>query len=470
MFLTENVLPRVRELWEDFLPTLCKYVEIPNCSPLFPGYHSPEETERAVQLLFSWAQTQPIPGLAVEIVRLPGRTPLIFAEIPGTGPDGTILLYGHLDKQPPFLPWRENLDPYTPVREGDRIYGRGVADDGYAIFASLTAIRALAEQNIPYARCVMIIEASEESGSPDLPFYFEALSKRIGTPDVVVCLDSGCGDYNRLWLTTSLRGLVIGYLKVAILTEGVHSGEASGIVPSSFRIIRQLLSRIEDEETGEIFYEEFYGDIPNERFFEAHAVADILGDTLEKQFPWVKGGKPGVDSRPEMMLNRTWYPALSITGQEGMPSLEKGGNVLRPFTTLKLSLRLPPTVDPETAFQFLKEILEESPPYGAEVSFTLDHYAAGWSAPLLSSWLKDSLDESSNAYFGHPMVAMGEGGSIPFMKMLGDQFPEAQFLITGVLGPHSNAHGPNEFLDIPTGEKITAVVADVIASHGRVNE
>ena len=457
-------------IWEqEILPALDEYIRIPNRSPAFDtAWREAGHMDRAVELIAGWCKRQPLAGLTVEVVRLAGRTPLIYMEVPGTvgtSAQDTVLLYGHLDKQPEFAGWREGLSPWTPVRKGDKLYGRGGADDGYSAFASLTALRLLAEQNIPHARCVILIEACEESGSYDLPAYIEALAPRIGSPSLVVCLDSGCGNYEQLWMTTSLRGMIAGNLHVEILNEGVHSGDASGIVPSSFRILRRLLSRIEDENTGEIRIAELHCPVPPERVAQASATAAALGKEVYSKFPWVSGAQPVSEHHHELILNRTWRPALSVTGIEGIPDLASAGNVLRPRTTVKLSLRVPPSINPKHATEILKKVLEKDPPYGAKVRFEGEKASIGWDAPPLSSWLLEAVQSSSQAFFGQPAMAMGEGGSIPFMGMLGEKFPAAQFLITGVLGPESNAHGPNEFLHIPTGKKLTCCVAEVIAQH-----
>ena len=458
-------------IWEqEIVPAVSEYIRIPNKSHAFePNWRETGHMDRAVALIEAWCRRQPIPGLTVEVVRLPNRTPVILMEL---GPkdaasNDTVLLYGHLDKQPEMVGWREGLGPWTPVREGDRLYGRGGADDGYSSFASLAALRLLHEQGIPHARCVVLIEAAEESGSTDLPAYIEALAERIGTPSLVVCLDSGCGNYEQLWTTTSLRGIVAGELKVEVLSEGVHSGDASGVVASSFRLLRQLLSRIEDERTGEILVRGLHVEIPAERLAQARASAEVLGDEVISHYPWMKGMRPVSADRFELVLNRTWRPALAITGADGLPSLQSAGNVLRPQTTLKLSLRIPPRLDPKSATLALKRALEVDPPCGATVSFTGDKASTGWDAPPVAPWLERAMDAASQSYFNKPAMSMGEGGTIPFMGMLGEKFPEAQFLITGVLGPHSNAHGPNEFLHIPTGKKLTCCVAAVIAAHCR---
>lgn len=465
---TARVMRYVSDLWDaEIVPQLMEYIRIPNKSPMFDkDWASHGHMDAAVKLMETWARAKLplLPGATLEVVRLEGRTPLIYIEVPGQS-DDTVVLYGHLDKQPEMTGWSEGLGPWTPVLKDDKLYGRGGADDGYAIFGSLAALLALQEQTIPHARCVILIEACEESGSYDLPYYVDHLAQRIGNPSLVVCLDSGCGNYDQLWLTTSLRGMTGGELTVQVLEEGVHSGDASGVVPSSFRILRDLLSRLEDAETGRIKPKELYAEIPPQRTEQARAAAGVLGKALYEKFPFVEGMQPVTEDLTELVLNRTWRPQLAVTGVDGMPPLESAGNVLRPKTSVKLSLRVPPTLDGAKAGEFVKRLLEQDPPYGAKVSFKLEKDGSGWNAPQLSPWLEQAVAEASQHYFGAPAAYMGEGGSIPFMGMLGSKFPQAQFLITGVLGPHSNAHGPNEFIHIPTGKKVSAVVAEVIARH-----
>jgi len=456
----------VDQKWNDeIVPELMEYIKIPNKSPHFdPDWEEHGYMENAVQQIFAWCNKQDIPGMKAEIVRLPERTPVIFMEIPGQS-DDTILLYGHLDKQPEMTGWADGLGPWVPVLRGDKLYGRGGADDGYAAFGSLTAIMAVQKEQLPHARCVVIIEACEESGSYDLPFYIEHLSDRIGTPSLVICLDSGAGNYEQLWLTVSLRGLAAGTLRADVLNEGVHSGYASGVVPSSFRVLRQLLSRLENETTGQVLPDYLHAEIPAQRLDQTREVAEALGDKVFSAYPFTEGTRPMAENNFERLLNRTWRPALSVTGADGLPSLASAGNVLRPHTSLKLSMRLPPTVDGDEATRKMKQTLEENPPQGARVQFHPDQAASGWNAPAVAPWLHASLDKASLAAYGQGVMYMGEGGTIPFMAMLGDAFPRAQFMITGVLGPNSNAHGPNEFLHIPFARKLTGCVAQVICDH-----
>jgi len=463
---TEKTQLFVRKMWKDsVVPELMQFIRIPNRSPLYdPEWQKNGHMDKAVSLIERWCRAQSIGGMTFDVVKLEGRTPLIFIDIPGDSSD-CVLLYGHLDKQPEMTGWREGLSPWAPVIVEDKLYGRGGADDGYAVFAAVTAIQALKDQQAKRARCVIIIEACEESGSYDLPFYIEALADRIGIPSLIVCLDSGCGNYDQLWCTSSLRGIVVGDLTVELIKEGVHSGEGSGVVASSFRVMRQLLSRLEDEKTGKILVRDFHVDVPRPVAEQAAYTAQVLGNAVYTKFPLLQGVRPVDESPIELVLNQTWRPALAITGASGLPALQDAGNVLRPMTAVRVSLRIPPGCDAMNAGKRLKSLFETDPPYGAHVKFEVGQTAAGWSAPKMSPWLAESIDRSSESFFGKRAAYMGEGGSIPFMDMLGKRYPKAQFLITGVLGPGSNAHGPNEFLHIPTGERLTCCIAHVLADH-----
>jgi acetylornithine deacetylase/succinyl-diaminopimelate desuccinylase-like protein len=454
--------------WDgEIVPALVDYIRIPNKSPAFdPDWAAHGHMDAAVALFEHWARAKlPLfPGATLEVVRLPGRTPVLLIEVPGAGGD-PVLLYGHLDKQPEMAGWMAGYGPWTPRLDGERLYGRGGADDGYAMFGALAALAALRAQAIPHARAVILIEACEESGSPDLPYYVDHLAPRLGWPSLVVCLDSGCGNYDQLWLTTSLRGMAAGTLKIRVLEEGVHSGHASGVVPSSFRILRRLLSRLEDEATGAIRPSELYAQIPPERIAQAREAASVLGEEVYTEYPFTPGVTPTGEDLAELVLNRTWRPQLAVTGIAGLPAPIDAGNVLLPFTEAKLSLRLPPTIDGEAAGAALAKLLTSDPPYGARIEFEGGSNATGWNAPALAPWLGRSLAQASEAAFGRPPAYMGEGGTIPFMAMLGEKFPEAQFVVTGVLGPHANAHGPNEFLHIPTAKRISLVIARILADH-----
>ena len=459
---SSQVRRTVREIWQrSIVPALVEYVRIPNKSPAFePDWQALGHMQAAARHLAGWAEASGVRGLAHRLVTLPGRTPVLVCEVPGTGA-GNVLLYGHYDKQPEFDGWAPGLGPWQPVIKDGRLYGRGGADDGYACFAALTAIEALQEAGLPHPRCLVLIEGCEESGSFDLPHYMDVLDGEIGTPDMVVCLDAECGNYDQLWLTTSLRGAVAGTLTVRVLTEGVHSGAAGGIVPSSFRLLRQLLARVEDAASGKLI-DALEVAIPDAARQQAAAVAATLGDMNIGRFPWAGATGPGPASAADLVLANTWRPSLAVVGIDGAPPTAVAGNTLRPFTAAKLVLRLPPTLAGESAAAELKALFEQDPPHGASVAFECDQAQSGWHAPPTAPWLQSALEEASTACFGAPLMTMGTGGTIPFMTMLGERYPEVQFVVTGVLGPHSNAHGPNEFLHLATGERITAAVAHVL--------
>ena len=462
--------------WDsDIVRQLTDYIQIPAKSPGFDkDWAANGYIETVLRNAAQWVEAQKVEGLKLEIVRLPGRTPVLFFDIPATRAESaqTVLMYGHMDKQPEFTGWRNDLGPWTPKYEDGKLFGRGGADDGYAVYASIAAVQALKAQKVAHPRIVGIVETCEESGSYDLLPYIDLLRPRLGDVALVICLDSGAGNYDQLWLTTSLRGMASGTLKVEVLTEGVHSGDASGLVPSSFRIMRQVLDRLEDSASGRLLPASFHCEVPAERLAQAKATAAILGDEVYKRFPWAHydcGGStsfalPTTTDPVQALLNRTWTPTLSVTGAEGFPALKDAGNVLRPYTAFKLSLRLPPLVDAASAVAEMKALLEDNAPYQAKVTFESNGGATGWNAPGTAPWFEQALNAASQAHFGAGVGYIGQGGTIPLMNMLSEGFPKAQMMVCGVLGPKSNAHGPNEFLHVPYAKKLTAAVAQVIAS------
>ena len=464
----ERLQSRIVRTWDDsILERLIAYVRIPNKSPMFdPQWERHGYMEAAVQLMAEWCRAQKVPGARIEVRRLPGRTPLLVVDVPGEL-EGCALLYGHLDKQPEFTGWLPGLGPWEPVIRDGRLYGRGAADDGYAVFSSLTAIAALKEQQVRLPRCVLLIEACEESGSVDLPAHLAALGETLGEPSLVVCLDAECANYEQVWCTTSLRGNLVGTLRVRVLTEGVHSGMATGIAPTPFRILQQLLARLESPVTGDVLLDELQASIPRDRREQASAAAQVLGGEVAAKLPWVRGAQPLSNDPTELIINSTWRATLAVTGADGLPPVLSAGNVLLPELAVKLSLRLPPTCDAERAVRAVREALEREPPYGAQVSFEEPSANGGWNAPTFAPWLEESIARASRAVYGKTAVNIGCGGTIPFMGMLGERFPRTQFFITGVLGPHANAHGPNEFLHIDYAKKLTACVSLVLADHAK---
>lgn len=455
----------------DALPTLIEFGAIPSLSPMFDEHWADTgHLEDAATLLSNWALSRKIANLDVAVHHLEGRTPMLVITVESTAPEtqserGTVILYGHLDKQPPLGDWSEGLGPFTPTRRGDRLYARGVSDDGYAIFSALSAIEAMERNDIPHARCVVLIEASEESGSSDLEAYLDDLADHLGDVELLICLDSGALTYDRLWVTTSLRGVLNLEVTVRVLEQGQHSGSTSGVVPSSFRILRQLLDRLEDSATGEVLVPEMHVEIPESHRRAAHDIAEEFGDVIAREIPVAEGVELMGSNAEDRILRRTWFPTLSVIGMGGIPSPDIAGNVLRPYTTVVLSFRLPPSADSHRAEEAVRRLLTTDVPSHAQVTITHVNPADGWVSPELAPWLASALERASLDAFGRTVGFTGEGGSIPFLGSLAKRYPGVQFVATGVGGPQSNAHAIDEMLDLPTAVGVTNAVVTVLEAH-----
>jgi len=453
------------EFEKSVLPGLCDFIKIDNLSPFFdPEWNSNGKLEKAAEFLLNWVNAQGVKGLNSEILKDEDKTPLLLVEIDANGSDKNFLMYGHFDKQPHFSGWAEGLGPTIPVIRDGFLYGRGAADDGYAVFSAVLGLKAVQEQGLKHGRVVIIIEGSEESGSPHLVHYIDKLKDRIGAPDLLVCLDSGALDYDTLWITTSLRGNLIVDITCEVLEEGVHSGAGTGLAPDSFRILRHILDRIEDSKTGKV-NDIFHVEIPKQRIEEAKKVAELKKDHILEHVKLVPGVKGCSDDYTELILKKTWEPTLCLTGASHIPPHETAGNVLRPKTTLRLSMRLPPSLDAVKAADQLVEILSKDTPYNAKLTVTKRAPGSGWNNKELSQKLHQSLNNTSLKLWGRDLLSFGEGGSIPFIKQLADSFPQCEIVVMGVLGPNSNAHSCNEGLHIDYCKKITATLASTVADY-----
>ncbi|KRW99312.1 hypothetical protein PPERSA_02424 [Pseudocohnilembus persalinus] len=457
----------INKLWDESMQqSIMDFIRIPNQSKNFdPEWNTNGLQEKACAHIVDWSKKQNVKGLTIETIKDSDKSPLVYMEYPGDRTDFTLLFYGHYDKQPPFTGWSEGLGPYEPVIRDGKMYGRGGADDGYSIYGSIGAIKACQEQGLPIPRVVCLFEGDEESGSTHLPAYIEKLKDRIGNIDLVFCLDSGCMNYDQLWMTTSLRGACLFTLNVEVLTEGVHSGDASGIVPDSFRIARDLLNRIEDSKTG-VVAKDFTVNVPSTRYQEAELAVQQVGNSGIDRFPVVKGQSNVEHGKNpfQAYVNNTWLPQLAVIGADGLPPCKSAGNVLRPVTSLRCSMRLPPTLDAQQAAKDVVRILEANPPYGCKVSVTGALGMSGWNAPYMSEQLVKTFSEASQAFFGKPGVQFGMGGSIPLMGLLNSLFPKAEFVISGILGPATNAHGPNEMFVIDYLKKFIPSMGHILAN------
>lgn len=462
----DRLMARADELWEEsIIPSLSDFIKIEALSPSFePNWREKRELDATIDLFTKWLVEQELEGMEYKVHRIGERTPVLLVTVEGTGP-GEVIFYSHLDKQPsrPEL-WSEGLHPLKGVRRDPWLYGRGALDDGYGGYVCVTALKMLQEQRVPYPRSHFLIETCEESGSYDLPPYLELLTEDLGDPDLIVVLDSGGPDYEHIWVTEALRGLVAGNLSVQVSNEGVHSGMSGGVIPSSFRIQRMLLDRVEDSKTGKILVPEMYVEISDKVRKEAEELGKLLGDEIWAQLPVVDTLRPHNEGSAEILLDMNWRPAMSVIGANGMPPTQTAGNVLRTHTDLKLSFRIPPGVNSEIIDSILKERLESNPPYGSKVEYIPDAAADGFHAPAMDGKIADALSSASLHISGLPPMATWVGGTIPFMAMMQKKYPSAQFFCTGTGGPGNNAHGPDEKLHIPSSKRLTAVLSATIAA------
>ena len=462
----DSMAENADRIWEEsILPSLSEFIEIHALSPMFePNWDELGELQATLDLFCSWLDNQGLQGMSYNVHRIANHSPVLLVTIEGTG-SGEVLFYSHLDKQPsrPHL-WSEGLHPLKAVRREPFLYGRGSVDDGYGGYLCVTAIRLLQEAGIPHPKATFLIETCEESGSYDLPPYLDELTENLGNPDLVVVLDSGGPSYEHIWVTEALRGLVAGNLSVKVSHEGVHSGMSGGAIPSSFRIQRMLLDRIENSQTGEVLIPEMHVEISDNIMQQATALAEVLGDELWSSLPTVETLESQSKDVSEMLLDINWRPALSVIGADGIPSVQSAGNVLRTNTDLKISFRIPPGVNAEEVQDVVKQILEANPPYGAEVTYNPTEPADGFHAPPLHEGIASALESASLHLTGKPPMSTWIGGTIPFMAMIQNKYPNACFLCTGSSGPGNNAHGPDEKLHIPHSKRVNVALAAAIAA------
>jgi acetylornithine deacetylase/succinyl-diaminopimelate desuccinylase-like protein len=464
------IKPYIEKLFAtNVLPNLQEFIKIPNCSPNYDGdWEKNGNAVKAASFLANWVQGLNLKNAEVSLLKDPGHTPFIYIDVKATRPgdDRTILMYGHLDKQPAFTGWSEGLGPQIPVVKDGKLYGRGSSDDGYATFASVSSIKACQDNGWDLPRMVILIEGAEESFTDDLFYYVNQLKTVIGTPSMVMCLDSGCADYERLWVSTNLRGVISISLKVSVMTtQGIHSGLGGGLVPDSFMIIRQLLDRIENPETGDMLEPSLFVEIPEDRNKQIDAMMKVVGDKYLDNIPWFGKTHPLDKNLKDTIIRNTWKPTLVITGCDGLPDTSTAGNVLRGFTELRLSIRLPPGIDSTKAGETIKAILEKDPPYNAKVEATVVNTGDGWNLNSFSEKLGNTLNIASQRFFNSDMCFFGEGGSVPFVKFFNESFPKADFAVLGVCGPTSNIHGPDENLTLDFVQKLMMCLTFLVAEY-----
>eukprot|EP01083_Nonionella_stella_P046907 125601_1 len=454
--------------WEtNALPALEDFVRIPNTSPEFNG--SPADALKAAQFMKAYVDKQEMAGCTADLRTCGDKTPMLVITIDGTdGSNDTVLSYGHMDKQPGLGGWSVG-GPTDPVRVGDKLYGRGAVDDGYSMFAYITALKALKAQGTKHCRMVITMEAGEESGSPDMIYWLDQLKDHIGTNvSLVICLDSGCGNYDQLWITPSLRGMMAGDLKVSMLREQLHSGEGSGVIADTARVHRMLLNRVEDVNTGYVTVPETHCVIPEAHQNYVDKATCILKEGVFNEMPLLAGIKPVTDDCKQLLMNQLWEPTMTVIANDhgSLPPLP-GSNIIRTETNMRLSFRLPPCVVPEKALEAVKATLLKEPlPYGAKVTFENTMMGSGWASnSAAGGWLETSITDSSTTFFGKAAAFKGMGGSIPIINDFQGRYTDAEIIVSGVAGPQSNMHAVNETLDVPAVKKLTSAFAKILADH-----
>lgn len=456
----------IQRAWSgETLDAMKAFIRIPSKSSAFDKeWEKHGYLLKAIEDAAQWGKAR-FPDGTFDILSKPGVTPALFIDIPAfKGHNGRpVFFYGHFDKQPETIGWSEGLGPWTPVVKNGRLYGRGSSDDGYSFYTALTAIQALEAAGTAHPRIVGFFETDEESGSKDLGAYLHEIAPRCGNPCVLVILDLGICDYDRLWLTSSLRGSIGFKLKVEVLTHPVHSGIASGIVPSSFAVMRELLDRLEDPKTGRVLLPEFHVSLPEEHRKAINRCAAILGRKV-LSFPFAGKTEPRSSDPADAIIKNTWEPTLSILGADGLPSTSEASALLRASTTLSLSFRIPPRVDPKAALEAAVRAVTENVPSHARVTVWDCRAEGGFEAPMLAAWLEEATHSASKALWGNDFEYCFEGATIGTMKDFSSAFPNASFLNMGVLGAEENAHAPNESLPLDYVEKLTEAIASIVAA------
>jgi acetylornithine deacetylase/succinyl-diaminopimelate desuccinylase-like protein len=457
---------------EELIPAICEFIKIPNQSRLFDAEWATNGLqEKACQFAIDFANSQKLKGFSIQFIQEEGKTPALLGIVDPFAGSGevtedlkkTILMYGHIDKQPPLNgKWSEGLGPHTPVIKDGKLYGRGGNDDGYAWFSCVLMAKALQENNLPHNRLVFFFETDEESGSRDLMYYLNKFKAKIGVPSLIFCLDSGTTDYEHMCLTTTLRGLVCFKLRVDVLKQGLHSGSSSGVVPSSFRIMRNILEQFENSNNGNL-PAELYVDIPKDKYQQAQELIENKGGKIDFKFPMVEGMDSMGNTGFQDYINRIWKPQLSITGIDGLPSCSTAGNVLLPYTQVCCSLRIPPSKNSKEAKEQIENFFSKvKVPHNAKFSYNVYKSGTGFECPSYSKSVLEVINKAGNETFDKPVLYYGEGGSIPFLNDIKNVFPKAQFIVTGVLGPESNAHGPDEMLHLGFLENLVVTMGKIL--------
>ena len=450
----------------NILPNLMNFIRIPNLSPLFdPNWKTNGYLFKAANLIVSYAKSLNIKNAEINLLQDSGHTPMVFIEIPASrkNDNRTVIFYGHYDKQPYGTGWDKDKSPTNPVIVDGRLYGRGSADDGYASFSILTAIKTCQEFNCLMPRICCLFEGAEESTDADLKYYFDKLIPILGDNVVAfIPLDSGCPDYDRLWMANSLRGIVDIDVNIQTLDQESHYGpEASGIIAENLFLMRKIYDGLVDSTNGEFKLEEFKiaeDKIPAIVMEQMQKEIEIVGDNFIKNIPLYEGVSPLKTDVKELMINNRWKPSCFILGIDNCPKTEDRGFGVSSGINVRMSIRIPPTVDKNKAIEALKKALSDNIYFGAQVKLGYLDYGEGVLLANMSNKVKNILNKASLEFFGNESVFTGVGGSIPFIGYFQSKYPNTDIICTGIVGSDSHEHGPNENLNIEACKKMVCVL------------
>lgn len=438
----------VNEQMSSALTTLAELVAIPSVS--WDSF-DPAEGVRCAQAVKDYAaQLEFFESIEILTASLPSGTeqgrPAVLARRPARNGAPTVLLYAHSDVQPPGDSQEWQTDPFVATRIGDRIFGRGAADDKAGIVSHVESIRALLklqpDTNLGF---VLFVEGEEEAGSPSFEAFLETYKEQLKA-DVIIVADSTNYTAETPALTVSLRGNVTINVTVRTLDHALHSGMFGGAVPDAFLAFNSVISSCYAED-GSCVIPGIQGyDMKTPPYTEAQVRAE--SGVLENVQLIGRG----------TILNRLWNePTLTVTGMD-IPPVSEASNTLLPSVRARLSLRIPPNVDATVAAENIIQFLHEHVPFGAEL--TCDDVNVGQGYQVADDEASEQVREAMALAWSAKVVDIGVGGSIPFIASFAEAFPAASVLVTGVEDPDSRAHSPNESLHVGAFEK--AIVAQTL--------
>ena len=429
----------------DLMPTIRGELERLVCVPsVSASGHDPAPLVRSAEIT---AEILKASGCETKILRADGGHPAVVGYVSAPAGAPTVLLYAHHDVQPPGPDSEWTSPPFAPTERGDRLYGRGAADDKAGVLAHAAALRAFAGK--PPVGVAVFVEGEEEAGSEHLRGYLESERERLRC-DAVVVADGGNWRIGTPALTTTLRGVVACVVELRVIDKAVHSGGFGGPVPDALSALSHVLASLHDEQGRPRVPGLVQGKAP---------ALDLTEDELRQQAGVLRGtkliGEGGLTDRMWMM------PAIAVLAIDA-PPVREAVNQLVPVARAKVSMRIPPGQDATKALDALVAHLERNVPWGAELR--IDRHPVGEPfATKTGGHAYKAMHAALAEAWGRPAVDTGTGGSIPFLFDFAELFPKAEILVTGVDDPESGPHGPDEGLHLAEFERVCLAEALFLA-------